>query len=79
MPPITVSIINASTCVTDAESAALTAALQKQVSNDFAPAWGIDATLVFVPTTEKPRPGTWWLSIQDNTDRAGVLGIPLMV
>ncbi len=74
MPFIVVSVINASTCVTDAEVEALTAALQKQVSNDFAPAWGIDATLVFVPTTGQPAPGSWWLTIQDNTDRAGVLG-----
>lgn len=74
MPPITVSIINSSTCVSDAEGATLTAALQKQVSNDFAPAWGIDATLIYVPIGGKPAPGTWWLSIQDNTDRPGIVG-----
>ena len=74
MPNITVSVINASTCCTDAEVDALTAALQKQVSNDFAPAWGIDATLIFVPTGGTAAPGTWWLTIQDNTDKAGVLG-----
>jgi hypothetical protein len=74
MPDITVSVINASSVVTDDECRTLVAALQKQVSRDFAPIWGIDATLVFVPTGGTPAPGTWWLSILDNTDRAGVLG-----
>jgi hypothetical protein len=69
-----VAVINASTEVTDEECRRLTAVLQKQVSNDFAPAWGIDATLVFVPKDTTPPPGTWWLSILDNTDRALVLG-----
>lgn len=74
MPPIAVSIINASTVVTDDECRPLVAALQKQVSRDFAPAWGIDAALSFVPKGGTPAAGTWWLSILDNTDRAGVLG-----
>jgi len=74
MPDITVSVINASSVVTDDECRTLVAALQKQVSRDFAPVWGIDATLAFVPTGGAPASGTWWLSILDNTDRAGVLG-----
>jgi len=74
MPDIVVSVINASTVVTDDECRTLVAALQKQVSRDFAPAWGVDAGLVFVPNGGKPAAGTWWLSILDNTDRAGVLG-----
>ena len=74
MSEIEVSIINASDVVSDAECRALTDALQVQVSRDFAPAWRIDANLTFVPKGQKPAPGTWWLSILDNTDRAGVLG-----
>ena len=74
MPDIVVSVINASSVVTDDQCRTLVAALQKQVSHDFAPVWGIDATLAFVPTGGTPAPGTWWLSILDNTDRAGVLG-----
>jgi hypothetical protein len=74
MPEIKVSVINASSVVTDDEVRTLVAALQKQVSRDFAPVWGIDAELVFVPAGGKPDAGTWWLSILDNTDRAGVLG-----
>jgi len=74
MPDIVVSVINASSVVTDTECRALVAALQQQVSRDFAPVWGINATLVFVPSGDTPAADTWWLSILDNTDRAGVLG-----
>jgi hypothetical protein len=74
MAAIEVSIINASDAVSDAECRALTDALQIQVARDFAPVWHIDAKLTFVPKAQKPPGGTWWLSILDNTDRAGVLG-----
>ncbi|HTB43254.1 MAG TPA: hypothetical protein VK741_06480 [Acetobacteraceae bacterium] len=74
MPAITVSVINACSVVTDDECQTLVAALQKQVARDFAPVWGIDAKLVFVPAGGKPDDHTWWLSILDSTDRAGVLG-----
>ncbi|HEY7580484.1 MAG TPA: hypothetical protein VH855_23080 [Acetobacteraceae bacterium] len=74
MTAIDVSVINASDAVSDADCRALTDALQVQVSRDFAPAWHIDANLTFVPKAQKPAAGTWWLSILDNTDRAGVLG-----
>jgi hypothetical protein len=74
MAAIAVSVINACDAVSDGECGELTAALQTQVSRDFAPAWRIDANLTFVPKGQKPPPGTWWLSILDNTDRAGVLG-----
>jgi hypothetical protein len=74
MEAIVVSVINASDAVSDAECRALTDALQIQVSRDFAPAWRIDANLTFVAKGHKPAAGTWWLSILDDTDRAGVLG-----
>ena len=74
MPNIRVSVINASTVVTNAECAELTTALQRQVSEDFAPAWGIDAALSFVASDQRPEADTWWLSILDTTDHAGVVG-----
>jgi hypothetical protein len=74
MLSIAVAVINASTCVSDDDCQRLTAALQRQVSEDFAPVWGIDATLAFVPHGAQPPAGHWWLSILDNTDRALVLG-----
>jgi hypothetical protein len=74
MAAIEVSIVNASDAVSDEQCRALTDALQIQVSRDFGPVWRIDAKLNFVPKGQKPAAGTWWLSILDNTDRAGVLG-----
>jgi hypothetical protein len=74
LPTIPVAVINASTVVSDDECRRVTAALQTQVSRDFAPVWGTDATLTFIAANGSPPPGAWWLSILDNTDRALVLG-----
>jgi hypothetical protein len=72
--PIQISVINASTVVTDDDVRPVVDALQKQVTNDFLPAWGVGAQLTFVPTGNAPTPGTWWLSILDDSDQAGALG-----
>jgi hypothetical protein len=48
--------------------------LAKQVINDFGPAWGISAHVVFVPKGKKPAAGTWQLVILDDSDQAGALG-----
>jgi hypothetical protein len=71
---INISIINASTVLSDAEIRPVVDALQKQVSNDFRPAWGIDAKLNFVPGVATPPSGAWWLAILDDSDQAGALG-----
>lgn len=72
--PIQISVINASTVLKDDEVKPVVQALQKQVTNDFRPAWGVDAELTFVPTGTEPRPNTWWLSMLDDSDQAGALG-----
>ncbi|HVN83744.1 MAG TPA: hypothetical protein VMW17_02750 [Candidatus Binatia bacterium] len=74
MANIQVAVINASTVLTDTQAKAVVPALQTQVRRDFAPAWGIDADLTFVPKGGKPAPGSWWLAILDNSDQAGALG-----
>ena len=74
MANIQVAVINASTVLTDAQVQGAVPSLQAQVHNDFAPAWGIDADLTFVPTGSQPAPGSWWLSVLDNSDQAGALG-----
>jgi hypothetical protein len=74
MPNVTVSIMNDSTVLTDAAVETVAAALQKQVSEHFAPAWGVDATITFVPKPQHPAAGSWWLVLLDNTDQAGALG-----
>jgi hypothetical protein len=72
--PIQISVINASTVVTDDDVRPVVDALQKQVTNDFLPAWGVGAQLTFIPTGSTPPAGTWWLSILDDSDQAGALG-----
>jgi len=49
-------------------------ALQKQVSNDFCAAWGIDATLTLVPKSKRVPATAWLLGIFDDADQAGALG-----
>jgi len=73
-PTIQISVINASTVIQDAEIPAVVSALQQQVSNDFGPVWGVDAKLTLVPSGGQPTPGTWWLTILDDSDQAGALG-----
>jgi hypothetical protein len=72
--PIQISVINASTVVTDNDVRPVVDALQKQVTNDFLPAWGVGAQLTFIPAGTAPPAGTWWLSILDDSDQAGALG-----
>jgi hypothetical protein len=74
LAPIQISVINASTVVTDDDVRPVVDALQKQVTNDFSPAWGVNAQLNFVTTGSTPPANTWWLTILDDTDQAGALG-----
>src|SRR5204863_985342 len=69
-----ISIINASTAVSDADAKPVVEALQQQVDDHFAPAWGSSAHLNFVPKGGHPDPGSWWLVILDSSDQAGALG-----
>lgn len=71
---IHISVINASSVLTDAQVSAAVPALQTQISRDFAPAWGTDAHLDFVPLSGRPAAGSWWLSILDDSDQADALG-----
>lgn len=74
MAHIKISFINESTVISaDKVKTALTA-LQKQVTKDFAPVWGIDADLTLIAKNQKPPPSSWWLVILDNSDQAGALG-----
>ncbi len=74
MANIQIAVINASTVLKDADVQAVVPALQKQVHDDFAPPWGIDADLTFVPKNAQPKAGAWWLVIFDNSDQPGALG-----
>jgi len=74
MANIQVSVLNQSTVLTDDQVKAAVPDLQTQVHDHFAPAWGIDADLTFIPKGQNPAPGSWWLVILDNSDQAGALG-----
>jgi len=74
MANIKIAIINSSTVLTDDQVKAVVPALQTQVHRDFAPAWGIDADLSFVPGKNNPPSGMWWIAILDDSDQAGALG-----
>jgi hypothetical protein len=69
-----IAVINESTVVDDATAATWTPALQQQVTNDFFPIWGTDATLVFVPKGQSKPAGSWWLTLLDDSDQADALG-----
>jgi hypothetical protein len=72
--PIQILVVNASTVLDDSEVRTVVDALQKQVTNDFRPSWGIDAKVNFVPKGSTPQEGAWWLAILDDSDQAGALG-----
>src|SRR5216684_5689352 len=71
-----IDIINASTVLKDEQIELVIPALQEQVSWDFAPAWGRDAQLSFVPSGTPPSMvgGNWQLIVCDDSDQAGALG-----
>ena len=73
-PTIQVSVINESTVIADRDVPAVVAALQKQVTNDFRPAWGVDAELAIVAKGTQPPNGSWWLVLLDDSDQANALG-----
>jgi hypothetical protein len=74
MANIKIVFFNESTLLTDAEVQAAIKPLQTQVSRDFAPLWGVDADVQFLPKGKKPSPKTWQIGVFDNSDQAGALG-----
>lgn len=69
-----IAVINASSVLSDSAVANAVADIQIQITRDFAPAWGVDAELIPVPTGVMPAPDAWWLVVLDNTDVAAALG-----
>jgi hypothetical protein len=72
-PPV-IACIRETNRLTDALVASYVAAQQVQVSRDFAPAWGVDATCVFVPPGGPIPVGAWCLYLQDHVAQAGCYG-----
>lgn len=69
-----IAIANRSTVMTDAQVSKITAALQVQVDQHFAPIWNIDADLVFVAAKDPAPKDAWLLAILDTSDQASALG-----
>jgi hypothetical protein len=74
--PIRIAVVNAAAtaAIPEKQLAKVVAALQKQIARDLAPAWGIAAELRHVPRGKTPPREHWWLTIHDDSDRAGDLG-----
>jgi hypothetical protein len=74
MSYINIDIANRSTVLKDTDIEPVVEAVQIQVTRDFAPIWGNDATLNFVGLNGRLNPDHWWLVVMDNSDDAGVGG-----
>lgn len=73
-PTIQITVINESTVLADSDVVPAISALQKQVTNDFGPIWGVDAELTIIPKGSQTPTGSWWLVILDDSDQANALG-----
>jgi hypothetical protein len=62
-PPLTISIVNLSTAVSNAEVAAWTDAIQRQVHEHLAPVWKVDAA---VRLRDAPAEGDWICRLEDE-------------
>jgi hypothetical protein len=69
-----ISILNQSTVISDEELQAAIGAIQIQLDRDFAPAWGLTATLQFLPKNTPLPVHHWMVVVMDTTDQAGTLG-----
>jgi hypothetical protein len=67
-------IINKCSVLSDANIQAVIPAVQAQVSEDFAPIWGADATVQFIGKGARVPKGIWPLYVMDHSDEPGALG-----
>jgi hypothetical protein len=74
MANIKIAFFNESSVLTDAEVQAAIKPLQTQITRDFAPVWGVDAELSFVPKGTQLPAKSWQIGVFDDSDQAGALG-----
>lgn len=60
--------------LTDPLVEAYVSAQQIQITRDFVPAWGLDATCVFIPPLQPIPVGAWQIWFKDHSIEAGDLG-----
>jgi hypothetical protein len=73
-PPVTVAVVNGTTVLTDAQITPVVAAIQTQVTRDFAPVWAVDAKVIQVSKGQPVPAGTWPVYLLDTSDAPGALG-----
>jgi hypothetical protein len=73
IPPL-VALVDASGHMFSADTSRIAAALQKQVVRDFAPIWGVTATVAAFPTQEDVPHGYWQIVVKDKLDDPGAAG-----
>lgn len=72
-PPLTVLVVNQSSVVSDQDAARWTAAIARQVHEQAAPVWKVDAAVVF----QQPAPSDAWICTLDDaatSESVAVLG-----
>jgi hypothetical protein len=72
MGPIRTALLSTTPSVRVAEAHVIAAALQKQLSDDFEPIWGIPATIETFARPEEVPQDYWVMTIQDGLSRSGL-------
>ena len=72
-----VAVVSQSKKIKSADVAAAAAAIQKQVSRDFAPIWEIQATVSYFETLKNVPLGSWPVIIKDDIHEPGAAGVHL--
>jgi hypothetical protein len=73
MQPIHIALTTTTTAVQPTDLSQVAAALQKQVTRDFAPIWNVTATVDAFALSEIPA-GYWPIIVQDTIDAPGAAG-----
>jgi hypothetical protein len=69
-----IAVINESTAIADADVQKMLPAFQTQWNHDLNSVWGVGtAAFTFVPKSNTPASGTWWVVFLDDSDQAGAL------
>lgn len=70
----TITLVNQSTVVADADFQAVAAALQQQLDYHVQPLWGLTARLAVLPTGQQAAAGVETIVVLDDSDQADALG-----
>src|SRR5271167_2705526 len=69
-----IAVVNESTVIADADVQAMLPAFGQQWNNDLQPVWGVgEASFTFIPKSQSPAAGRWWVVFLDDSDQAGAL------